>query len=140
MKLPETIKLKVGGGKEIAITEHNICCVFQISNASSNPPRMTDDEARLKRRELGVQLCGSAYNPNLGIKVSGILDGFKNRTLIGNLGLRVLFMCAFQSLLFSNTNSYIRLEDVKNTKDLKNIGRRNWCKEVVDNLSKAARL
>ena len=49
-------------------------------------------------------------------------------------------MCAFQSLLFSNTDSYIRLEDVKYTEDLENIGNRNWCKAVVDHLWKAARL
>ncbi|RLM64290.1 uncharacterized protein C2845_PM16G00320 [Panicum miliaceum] len=45
-----------------------------------------------------------------------------------------------ESLLFSNTDSYIRLEDVRNTEDLENIGTRNWCKVVVDSLSKAARL
>ena len=49
-------------------------------------------------------------------------------------------MCAFQSLLFSNTDAYIRLEDVKYTEDLENIGNRNWCKAVVDHLRKAARL
>ncbi|RLM84933.1 uncharacterized protein C2845_PM04G08000 [Panicum miliaceum] len=84
---PKTMKLEVGGGKEIAITEHSIW-------------------------ELGGQICGSAYNPKLGIKVSDILDGFKNRTPTGNLGLRAFFMCAFQSLLFFNTDSYIRLEDM----------------------------
>ncbi|RLN19838.1 uncharacterized protein C2845_PM02G16920 [Panicum miliaceum] len=112
----------------------------QIPNASSDPPRMMDDEAHLKRRELGAQICGSSYNPNVGIKVSDIEIGFKNWTLTGDLRLRAFFMCAFQSLLFSNTNSYIRLKDVRNTEDLENIGRRNWCKVVVDNLSKAARL
>ena len=44
------------------------------------------------------------------------------------------------SLLFSNTDAYIRLEDVKYTEDLENIGNRNWCNAVVDHLRKAAYL
>jgi len=51
---PETMKLEIGGGKEIAITEHSVWCVFQIPNAGSDPPHMTDDEARIIRRELGL--------------------------------------------------------------------------------------
>ena len=62
------------------------------------------------------------------------------KTLTENLALRAFFMCTFQSLLFSNTDSYIRLEDVKNTEDLENIGSMNWCKAVVNNLRKYARL
>ena len=60
------------------------------------------------------------------------------KILTENLALRALFMCTFQTLLFSNTE--IRLEDVKNIEDLENIGSINWCKAVVDNLRKAARL
>ncbi|PUZ74623.1 hypothetical protein GQ55_1G080100 [Panicum hallii var. hallii] len=101
---------------------------------------MTHDEAHPKWRELGVQICGSAYNPKVGIKVSDIERGLKNRMLAGALGHRAFFMCAFQSLLFSNTDSYLRLEDVRNTEDLENIGTRNLCKAVIGNLSKAARL
>ncbi|CAL4994031.1 unnamed protein product [Urochloa decumbens] len=61
-------------------------------------------------------------------------------TLAGDIGLRAFFMCAFQSLLFSNSSCYIRLDDVKYTEDMDNISQMNWCKVVVDNLSKAARL
>ena len=137
---PETMKLEIGGGKEIAITEHSVWCVFQIPNAGSDPPHMTDNEARIIRRELGLQICGNAYNPRRGFSAGDILDGLNKTTLKGSLGLRAFFMCAFQSLLFSNTDAYIRLEDVKYTEDLENIGNRNWCKEVVDHLRKAARL
>ena len=101
---------------------------------------MTDDEARIIRRELGFQICGNPYNPRWGFSAGDILEGLNKKTLKGSLGLRAFFMCAFQSLLFSNTDSYIRLEDVKYTEDLENIGNRNWCKAVVDHLWKAARL
>jgi len=137
---PETMKLEIGGGKEIAITEHSVWCVFQIPKDGGGPPFMSDDEARFKRRQLGEQICGSAYRPKRGISVSDVLDGLVIKTLTENLALRAFFMCTFQSLLFSNTDSYIRLEDVKNTEDLENIGNINWCKAVVDNLRKAARL
>jgi hypothetical protein len=122
----ETMELEIGGGKEIPITVHNVWCVFQFPNVGSDPPCMTDDEAHLKRRVLGAQIRGSAYNPKVGIKDSDILRGFKNRTLTRALGLRAFFICAFQSLLFSNIDSYIRLGDVKNSEDLENIGTRNW--------------
>jgi len=137
---PETMKLEIGGGKEIAITEHSVWCVFQIPNAGSDPPHMTDDEARIIRRELGLQICGNAYNPRRGFSAGDILDGLNKKTLRGSLGLRAFFMCTFQSLLFSNTDAYIRLEDVKYTEDLENIGNRNWCKAVVDHLRKTSRL
>ena len=122
---PETMKLEIGGGKEIAITEHSVWCVFQIPKAGGHPPFMSDDEARFKRRQLGEQICGSAYRLKRGISVSNVLDGLVRKTLTGNLALRAFFMCTFQSLLFSNTDSYIRLEDVKNTEDLENIGNIN---------------
>jgi len=137
---PETMKLEIGGGKEIAITEHSVWCVFQIPNAGSDPPHMTDDEARLKRKELGFQICGKAYDPRRGFSAGDILEGLNNKTLKGSLRFRAFFICAFQSLLFSNTDSYIRLEHVKYTEDFKNIGNRNWCKVVVDYLGRAARL
>jgi hypothetical protein len=49
-------------------------------------------------------------------------------------------MAALQCLLFSNTDTKIRLDDVRYTQDIQNIGTRNWCKAVVDRLSVAARL
>ena len=88
---------------------------------------MTDDEARIMRRELGFQICGNAYNPRLS--AGDILEGLNKKTLKGSLGLRAFFMCAFQSLLFSNTDSYIKLEDVKYIEDLENIGNRNCAKQ-----------
>jgi hypothetical protein len=42
--------------------------------------------------------------------------------------------------LFSNTNTKIRLDDVRYTKDIQNIGTRSWCKAVVDRLNVVARL
>jgi hypothetical protein len=94
----KTMKLEIGGGKEIAITEHSVWCVFQIPNTGSDPPLLKDDEARVKRRELGVQICGSAFNPNLGIKVSDIEKGFKNRMLTRDLGLNAVTVHVFVML------------------------------------------
>jgi hypothetical protein len=136
---PETMKLELGGGKEIAITEHTIWCVFQLPKAGGDPAFMSDAEARIRRNELGEQICPSTYK-RLGIRIMDIVDELKSKTLTGDLGLRAFFMGVFHSLLFSNTDSRIRLEDVIYTEDLANIGKINWCKAVVDNLSKAARL
>jgi predicted peroxiredoxin len=49
-------------------------------------------------------------------------------------------MAAFQCLLFSNTDTRIRIDDVKYTQDIQNMANKNWCKAVVDRLSIAARL
>ena len=84
---PEIMKLEIGGGKEIAITEHSVWCVFQIPKAGGHPPFMSDDEARFKWRRLGEQICGSAYRPKHGISVSDVLDGLVRKTLTGNLAL-----------------------------------------------------
>ncbi|CAL5079707.1 unnamed protein product [Urochloa decumbens] len=98
---------------------------------------MTDAEARLRRRELAAEITGQESDR---ISPPEIEKLFASRTLAGDIGLRAFFMCAFQSMLFSNFSCYIRLEDAKYTEDMQNIGQMNWCKVVVDNLSKAARL
>jgi hypothetical protein len=88
---------------------------------------------------LGQQICPTTYDKH-GIRMADIVDGFKSGRLVGALGLREFFMAAFQTLLFSNTDTHIRLEDVIYTEDLDNISNVNWCKVVVDNLNRAARL
>jgi hypothetical protein len=35
---PETMKLEIGGGKEIPITEHSVWCVLQLPNVGHDPP------------------------------------------------------------------------------------------------------
>jgi len=136
---PESMKLELGGGKEISVNEHSVWCGFQLPRAGCDPPTMTDVEARARRDELGQQICPNTYS-TLGIRISDIEDGLRSGRLGGVLGLRSFFLVVFQCLLFSNTDSHIRLEDVMYTEDLVNIGNINWCKAVVDNLNKASRL
>jgi hypothetical protein len=49
----ETMKLEIGGGKEIQITEHSVWCVLQLPNVGSDPPPMSDADAHALRDELG---------------------------------------------------------------------------------------
>ena len=49
-------------------------------------------------------------------------------------------MHAFCTLLFANTDNYIRLDDIIWTADVRCISGINWCKAVVDDLRHAARL
>jgi hypothetical protein len=137
---PETMKLEIGGGKEINVSHHAVWCAMQIPNAGGDPLPMSDADARAERDRLGLQIVGPSYNSRKGITVKHITAGLKNRSLTGELGLRAFFMAAFQCLLFSNTDTKIRLDDVRYTQDIQNIGTRNWCKAVVDRLSVAARL
>jgi hypothetical protein len=137
---PETMKLEIGGGKEINVSHHAVWCAMQIPNARGDPLPMSDADARAERDRLGLQTVGPSYNSRKGITVKHITVGLKNRSLTGELGLRAFFMAAFQCLLFSNTDTKIRLDDVRYTQDIQNIGTRNWCKAVVDRLSVAARL
>jgi hypothetical protein len=113
---------------------------MQIPNAGGDPLPMSDADARAERDRLGLQIVGPSYNSRKGITLKHITAGLKNRSLTGELGQRAFFMAAFQCLLFSNTDTKIRLDDVRYTQDIQNIGTRNWCKEVVDRLSVAARL
>jgi hypothetical protein len=137
---PETMKLEIGGGKEIPITEHSVWCVLQLPNVGSDPPPMSDADARALRDELGEQICGNSYRRISGINISVITDRLQKRILTGELGLRAFFMAAFQCLLFSNTDTRIGIDDIKYTQDIQNMGNKNWCKAVVDRLSIAARL
>ncbi|CAL5041915.1 unnamed protein product [Urochloa decumbens] len=134
---PDTMTLELDGDQRISITQHTIWCVFQLPRDGGGPPEMTDAQARLRRRQLAREITGEESDK---ISPPEIEKLFTSRTLSGDIGLRAFFMCAFQSLLFSNSSCYIRLDDVKYTEDMQNIGQMNWCKVVVDNLSKAARL
>jgi hypothetical protein len=136
---PESMTLEIGGGKSIPVNEHSVWCAFQILRRGCEPPTMTDEEARIRWNESGQQICPTTYDKN-GIRIADIVEGFKSGRLVGALGLRAFFMAAFQTLLFSNTDTHIRLEDVIYTKDIDNISNVNWCKVVVDNLNRAARL
>jgi hypothetical protein len=135
----ESMTLDIGGGKFIPINEHSVWCAFQIPRRGYDPPSMTDEEARIRRNELGQQICPTTYDKH-GIRIANIVEGFKSGRLVCALGLRAFFMVAFQTLLFSNTDTHIRVEDVIYTEDLDNISNVNWCKVVVNNLNRAARL
>jgi hypothetical protein len=136
---PESMTLEIGGGKSIPVNEHSVWCAFQIPRRGCDPPSMTDEEARIRQNELGQQIFPITYDKN-GIRIADIVEGFKSGRLVSALGLRAFFMAAFQTLIFSNTDTHIRLEDVIYTEDIDNISNVNWCKVVVDNLNRAARL
>lgn len=101
---------------------------------------MSDADARALRDELGEQICGNSYRRISGINLYVVTDRLQKRIHTGELGLRAFFMPAFQCLLFSNTDTRIRIDDVKYTQDIQNMANKNWCKAVVDRLSIAARL
>jgi hypothetical protein len=136
---PKSMTLEIGSGKSIPVNEHSVWCAFQIPKRGCDPPSMTDEEAQIRRNELGQQICPFTYDKN-GIRIADIMKGLKSGRLVGALGLRAFFMAAFQTLLFSNTDTHIRLEDVIYTEDINNISNVNWCKVVVDNLNREARL
>ncbi|CAN6293846.1 unnamed protein product [Urochloa humidicola] len=133
----DTMQLELGGDQRISITQHSVWCVLQIPRDGGGPPEMTDEAARLRQRQLAASFFGRELN---SISPPEIQKLFEDRKLTGEIGLRAFFMCAFQCLLFSNTSCYIRLDDIKYTQDVENIGHMNWCKVVVDNLSRSARL
>jgi hypothetical protein len=135
----ESMTLEIGGGKSIPVNEHSVWCAFQIPRRGCDPPSMTDEEARIRQNELGQQIFPITYDKN-GIRIADIVEGFKSGRLVSALGLRAFFLAAFQTLIFSNTDTHIRLEDVIYTEDIDNISNVNWCKVVVDNLNRAARL
>jgi len=91
---PETMKLELGGGKVIDVNEHTVWCLFQIPKVGGDPPYMSDAEARVRRNELGEQICPSTYK-RLGIRIADIVDGLKSKKLTGDLGLRAFFMAVF---------------------------------------------
>uniref|UniRef100_K3YBZ7 Aminotransferase-like plant mobile domain-containing protein n=1 Tax=Setaria italica TaxID=4555 RepID=K3YBZ7_SETIT len=63
-----------------------------------------------------------------------IQEKLKVRTLAADLAVRSFLRHAFCTLLFSNTDNYIRLDDVVWTKDLDRIGGINWCKELFPHM------
>uniref|UniRef100_K3XRP1 Uncharacterized protein n=1 Tax=Setaria italica TaxID=4555 RepID=K3XRP1_SETIT len=74
------------------------------------------------------------------IEINEHNEKLKLRTLAGDLAVRSFLLHAFCTLLFSNTDNYIRLDDVVWAEDLKRIAGINWCKAVVNSLRVAAQL
>ena len=94
-------------------------------------------EAREMRNSLSLQVHGVTGNKILP-KV--IKEKIQFRTLQGDVAVRCWLMHAFCTLLFANTDNYIRLDDIIWTADVRCISGINWCKAVVDDLRHAARL
>jgi len=82
-------------------------------------------EAREMRNSLSLQVHGVTGN-----KILPKVD----------VAVRCWLMHAFCTLLFANTDNYIRLDDIIWTADVRCISGINWCKAVVDDLRHAARL
>ncbi|CAN6244160.1 unnamed protein product [Urochloa humidicola] len=119
---PDNMQLKLAGDQRISITQHSVWCVFQLPMDGGGPPEMTDVATHLRRRQLAAQFFGNELDK---IGLGEIEKLFKARKLTGDIGLRAFFMCAFQCLLFSNTSCYLRLDDIKYTEDMENIGNMN---------------
>jgi hypothetical protein len=98
---PKSMTLEIGGGKSIPVNEHSVWCVFQIPRRGCDPPSMTDEEVRIRRNDLGQQICPTTYDKN-GIRIANIVEGFKSGRLVGALGLRV-FSWLHSKLYFSPT-------------------------------------
>jgi hypothetical protein len=78
---PETMKLEIGGDKEINVSHHAVWCAMQIPNAGGDPLPMSDADARAERDRIGLQIVGPSYNSRKGITVKHITAGLKNRSL-----------------------------------------------------------
>jgi len=98
---PETMKLELGGGKVIDVNEHTVWCLFQIPKVGGDPPYMSDAEARVRRNELGEQICPSTYK-RLGIRIADIVDGLKSKNSRG-IWVSGHFLWLYSSLYFSQT-------------------------------------
>jgi hypothetical protein len=51
---PETMKLEIGGGKEIKICAHGVWCTMQIPSTGGDPLPMSDGDARAEWDRLGL--------------------------------------------------------------------------------------
>ena len=134
---PESMSLELGMGKVIEINEHAVWCMFMLNRVGNDPPNMDMVEAREMRNSLSLQVHGVTGNKILP-KV--IKEKIQFRTLQGDVAVRCWLMHAFCTLLFANTDNYIRLDDIIWTADVRCISGINWCKAVVDDLRHAARL
>jgi len=134
---PESMSLELGMGKVIEINEHAVWCMFMLNRVGNDPPNMDMVEAWEMRNHLSLQVHGVTGNKILP-KV--IKEKIQFRTLQGDVAVRCWLMHAFCTLLFANTDNYIRLDDIIWTADVRCISGINWCKAVVDNLRHAARL
>ncbi|TVU13740.1 hypothetical protein EJB05_37166, partial [Eragrostis curvula] len=147
---PETMKLEIGGGKELPITKHAISCVMGLPNAGIDPPDASNSDAKYARTAVGTCLfpdkrdgekppTHEKFNPT---HIAMALQKYHEKKL-GNLDddlcLRLFFMVANLTILTPNTDSYIRIADAKLCENLKTIQRIDWCKVVLDNLRDAGR-
>jgi hypothetical protein len=56
---PETMKLDIGGGKEINVSHHAVWCAMQIPNAGGDLLPMSDADARAERDRAWLTDCWS---------------------------------------------------------------------------------
>jgi hypothetical protein len=83
----ETMKLEIGGGKVINVSDHAVWCAMQIPNAGGDPLPMYDADAHAERDRLVFQIVDPSYNSRMGITLKHITTGLKNHSLTRELGL-----------------------------------------------------
>ena len=134
---PDTLEIKVRGRDHIAITEHAVWCVFQLPRTGGDPPVCTLKAATASQKKLALRLVGDEKAKILPMTLQDMIVKAKCDL---SLSLRSFFLVTFCTLLFSNTDCYIRVKDALWTEDLDNIGNINWCKAVIDEIRLCARL
>lgn len=148
---PETMMLEIGGGKQLPITEHAFSCVMGVPNSGIDPPDPDNDtpaarvalvERLFPNRQRDQPKDKEKYHKFSASQIGKVLKDYHEKEegdLDEDLCLRLFFMVANNTILTPNTDSYIRLSDVKWCEDLDTIQNINWSKVGVDYLRFAGR-
>lgn len=135
----ETMKLEIGGGKSLKVDEKAVRCVLGLpSTGTEDPPNPNDPDASVARKNLAALLFDGNVKNLLPMKIAEKIKG--SEQFDTDFGVRLFFMVAFCTILFCNSDAYLRIGDVKWAESLDLIRRIDWAKAVVDNLRDAVRL
>ncbi|KAL6644103.1 hypothetical protein ACP70R_018869 [Stipagrostis hirtigluma subsp. patula] len=134
---PETMTLEIAGGKTLNVDEKAVRCVLGLpSTSTEDPPSANDPDAPAARKDLAAELFDGNVKNLLPTKIAEKIrrkieahEEFDN-----DFGVRLFFMVAFCTILFCNSDAYLRIADVKWAESLDKIRQINWIKALIDNL------
>ncbi|KAL6630959.1 hypothetical protein ACP70R_028299 [Stipagrostis hirtigluma subsp. patula] len=113
---PETMTLEIVGGKTLKVDEKAVRCVLGLpSTGTEDPPSANDPDAAAARKDLAAKLVDGNVKNLLPTKIAEKIRRKieAHEEFDTDFGVRLFFMVAFCTILFCNSDAYLRIADVK---------------------------
>ncbi|KAJ1254391.1 hypothetical protein BS78_K072700 [Paspalum vaginatum] len=135
---PNDMVLRIGPGKNIAVTPNIISMVLGIPHGGRNIKLYTTDEGRQFKKDLIQDLGQECLQDGDDIYISNLQEEILKGN-VDDLFFRCFFMIVFNRYLFPTSTYKFDYSDITKSKHPEDFGEVDWSQEVFNNLQFAIR-